>query len=185
MHDSVKIWWCSHAVNLHKLFRIIIGIHYFVGKQETHQTFKHFLVIIIYVYIYVSHQGRDRGVASNVAYTIALRCTPIPLPIGQAGHCIGSLWQGRVALITGVGHCGSKSCTGATACTICRSSRRFTTADGYRKGYVKVLYCLVVAQNYICNPIFGKKHTKRLSQLSKLTVKEDKYYFIGRVFVYI
>ena len=138
------------------------------------------------MYICVSHQGRDRGVACNVAYTIALRCTPIPLPIGQAGHCIGSLWQGRVALITGVGHCGSKSCTGATACTICRSSRRFTTADGYRERYVKVLYCEVVAQKYDNLKCFEKEaHQTAVTTLKTDSLRGQTLLYLQSIYLYI
>ena len=39
------------TVDLHQLFRIIIGIHYFVGKQQTHQTFQHFLIICVHLCI--------------------------------------------------------------------------------------------------------------------------------------
>ncbi len=64
--------------------------------------------------------------------TTATSSDPTPLSIGHAGTCVVSL-QG-VPCVTGVGHCGSKSCTRATSMTICRSIGGWTTADDCREG---------------------------------------------------
>ena len=63
--------------------------------------------------------------------TTTMSSDPTPLSIGQAGTSAVSL-QG-VPLVTGVGHCGSKSCTRATLLTIYRSIRGRTTADSCRE----------------------------------------------------
>ena len=69
--------------------------------------------------------------------TIACRCPSAPLSVGHAGTSAVSL-QG-VPLVTGVGHCGSKSCTRATSLTICRSIGGWITADSCREDTVTTL----------------------------------------------
>ena len=61
-------------------------------------------------------------------------CPPTPLSIGHAGKSAVSL-QG-VPSVTGVGHCGCKSCTRATLLTIFRCFRSRTTADSYKEDTV-------------------------------------------------
>ena len=64
--------------------------------------------------------------------TTASRCISAPMTAGHAGTIAVSLHS--VPLVTGVGHCGFKSCTRATSLTICRSIRGWITADACREG---------------------------------------------------
>ena len=64
--------------------------------------------------------------------TSAMRSDPTPPSIDHAGKSAVSL-QG-VPSVTGVGHCGTNSCTRATLMTICRGIGGRTTADSCREG---------------------------------------------------
>ena len=63
--------------------------------------------------------------------TTATSSDPTPLSIGHA--CTSTVSLQGVTSVTGVGHCGSKSCTRDTSMTICRSIGGWTTADGCRE----------------------------------------------------
>ena len=67
--------------------------------------------------------------------TTASWCPPTPLSISHTGSSSGSLQV--VPSVTGVGHCGFKSCTRDNSLTIFRCFGGRTTADSYREDTVK------------------------------------------------
>ena len=77
-------------------------------------------------------------------HTTANWCSPTPLSISHAGSSPGS--SQVVPSVTGVGHCGFKSCTRDTSLTISRCFGGRTTADSYREDTVTTTFLVTIMQ---------------------------------------
>ncbi len=101
--------------------------------------------------------------------TIASRCPPTPLSIAHAGTCVVSLPS--VPSVTGVGHCGSKSCTRGDFSTICRSFGGRTTADSCTEDKVTTLLVAIMQvhkmrkQNAHRHQLYIYRHVKHINYI--------------------
>ena len=110
--------------------------------------------------------------------TIASRRPPTPLSIGHAGMSVDSLQS--VPSVTGVGHCGSKSCTRVDLSTICRSIRGRTTADGCRGDTVQL--CLYIAVLQLHEIQHKKRHAveqrSRKNGKSRVCMESKSFFWV-------